>query len=222
MTLLAKELIRIEPSFTDLIHFQDFNITTDRVIATGSNNSSRFFQMEYGHLPHIIRKNRSSTAILNGSETGEELDLLAADILEYYGLGCRSVSHIFLPAGYSPIKLAEPLTNFNKIDSCEPFSDNLRYQRARLAMLNKPSIDAQQALLLESEALNSPIGIVHYSFYDDKTILFDRLKLLDTEIQCIVGHKSMNPGLIPFGSAQKPDLCDYADNIDTLDFLIII
>ncbi|MCX6227272.1 MAG: hypothetical protein NTV01_21425, partial [Bacteroidia bacterium] len=87
LTMLAKELIRIEPSFADLIHFQDFNITTDRVIATGSNNSARFFQIEYGHLPHIIRKNRSSAAILNGSETGEELDLLAADILEYYGLG---------------------------------------------------------------------------------------------------------------------------------------
>ncbi|MFA5815086.1 MAG: acyl-CoA reductase [Bacteroidales bacterium] len=220
LTLLAKELIRMEPLFADQIQLQNFAISPDAVIATGSNNSSRYFQMEYGHVPHIIRKNRSSAAILDGSETDEELDNLAADILEYYGLGCRSVSHLFLPAGYSPGNLVEPLISFNQIDPCEPFNDNLRYQRARLAMLNTPFIDARQVLLIESEMLHSPIGVVHYSFYDDLSVLLSHLKAQDTEIQCLVGHKSANPNLIPFGSAQKPELWDYADNIDTLDFII--
>lgn len=222
LTLLAEELIRIEPFFTDQILFQDFTISPDAVIATGSNNSSWYFQKEYGNMPHIIRKNRSSAAILDGSETDEELDNLAADILEYYGLGCRSVSHIFLPAGCSPEYLAGHLSGFNQIDPCEPLHDNLRYQRARLAMLNTPYTDARQVLLVESEILHSPIGVLHYSFYDDQTALFHNLEARNTEIQCLAGHRSTNHNLIPLGSAQKPALWDYADNIDTLSFLINI
>ena len=222
LTLLVKELIRLEPLFADQIHLQNFTGSPDAVIATGNNNSSRYFQMEYGHIPHIIRKNRSSAAILDGSETDEEMDNMAADILEYYGLGCRSVSHIFLPAGFSPENLIRPLSCFNRIDPCTPFNNNLRYQRARLAMLNTPFIDARQALLVESEMLHSPIGMVHYSLYDDQTALFDNLIALNTEIQCLIGHRSTNHSLIPFGSAQKPELWDYADNMDTMDFLINI
>jgi len=222
LTQLAKELIRIEPQFVHQIQLQDFTISPDGVIATGSNNSARYFQREYGHLPHLIRKNRSSAAILDGTETPEDLNNLAADILEYYGLGCRSISHIFLPAGYPIENLVHPISRFSQIDPCEPFNDNLRYQRARLGMLNTLFIDARQALLPESEMLHSPIGVVHYSFYDDMSVLFGHLKAQDTEIQCLVGHKSANPNLIPFGSAQKLELWDYADNIDTLNFLINI
>lgn len=220
ITRLAKELIRLEPLFADQIQFPDFTIPPDAVIATGSNNSSRYFQKEYGHIPHIIRKNRSSAAILDGSETDEELHSLAADILEYYGLGCRSVSHIFLPAGCSLENLTIYLSSFSLIDSCEPLNDDLRYQRARLTMLNTSFIDARQVLLVESEMLHSPIGVVHYSFYDDQTALFNNLEARNTEIQCLAGHRSTNQNLIPFGSVQKPELWDYADKIDTLDFLI--
>jgi len=220
LSRLAQELISIEPRFAYQIQLQDLTISPDAVIATGSNNSARYFLTEYGQLPHIVRKNRSSAAILDGSETPEDLDLLAADILEYFGLGCRSISHIFLPAGYSPDKLAKPLSNFNMPDTCEPYLDNLRYQRARLNMLNKPLFDAGNALLVENKLLHSPIGVVHYSFYHERTVLFDNLKVQESEIQCLVGHKSLNPKLIPFGSAQKPELWDFADDVDTLEFLI--
>lgn len=219
LTILAKELIRIEPQFAGLIHLQDPLVIPDAVIATGSGNSARYFQVEYGHFHHIIRKNRSSAAILDGSETRGELDFLAADILAYYGLGCRSISHLFLPAGYLPENLVEPLSAFRPIDPCEPFNNNLHYQKTRMAMLSTPYIDGGLALLVESEMLHSPVGVVHYSYYSDRTLLFDNLKNQESEIQCLVGHKSLNPNLIPFGSAQKPELWDYADHIDTVEFL---
>ena len=220
LAFLVKEIIRIEPLFADQIVLQTFTDSADAVIATGSNNTSRYFHLEYGQIPHIIRKNRTSVAILDGTETLEELDHLAADILEYYGLGCRNISHIFLPSGYSPEHLVRHLSSFNQVDSCKPYNDNLRYQRARLAILDQPRFDAHQALLLESEMLPSPIAVVHYSFYEDQIVLFNNLETLKTEIQCLAGHGSTDHDLIPFGSAQKPELWDYADKVDTLDFLI--
>jgi len=220
LTHLAKELIRVEPRFANLIDLQYVTEKPDAVIATGSNNSSRYFQREYGHIPHVIRKNRSSAAILDGYETNKELDGLAADILEYYGLGCRSVSHIYLPAGYSIERLAGTVSSSNQIDPCNYLRDNLAYQRARLSLLDIPFIDTSQVLFVQSDLLHSPIGVVHYSFYENPASLFDQLNNKSTDIQCLTGHKIMNPKLIPFGTAQKPELWEYADNLDTLEFLI--
>jgi hypothetical protein len=219
LVLLAKELIRIEPGFSNQIHIRDFTIVPDAVIATGSNNSSRYFRMEYGRIPNIIRKNRSSAAVLDGSETPDELENLTADITEYYGLGCRSVSHLFLPAGYAPESLLQPLSSCNHTDPCMPYVHNLGYQRARLAMLKIPFFDCSQTLLVESDSLHSPIGVVHYSFYTDRNALFEKLEALSSELQCLIGHKSLYFKLLPFGSAQKPELWEYADGVDTLEFL---
>jgi len=220
LSRLAQELIGIEPRFADQIKIQDVKMSPDAVIATGSNNSARYFKMEYGRVPHIIRKNRSSAAILDGTERAIELENLTGDILEYYGLGCRSISHLFLPAGYSVDKLAGLIASFRQVDECETFNNNLRYQRARLTMMNVPFVDANRALLIESEMLHSAIGVVHYSFYNGRKELFEILQTRKEEIQCLVGHKSLHPDLIPFGSAQKPELWEYADDVDTMDFLI--
>ena len=219
LTTLAQELINIEPGFAGQIQLQNFNSDPDAVIATGSNNSARYFLTEYGQLPHIIRKNRSSIAVLDGSETKEELDLMAGDILKYYGLGCRSISHIYLPTGYSPENLIEPLGSYKGPDPCEPFTHNLHYQRARLSILNKPAHYTSHAILLENNNLHSPICVIHYSFYNNTATLFEKINTQQSEIQCITGHKSLHPQLIPHGSAQSPQLWDYADNIDTLRFL---
>ena len=217
---LAEELIRMEPEFSDLIRFDDREIAPDAVIATGSNNSARYFQELYGRIPHIIRQNRSSGAILDGTETDAEMENLAADILAYYGLGCRSVSHVWIPAGYPTEKLARSLAEYNNTDACESLRNNIKYQKARLAMLGQPFTEAGNALLMESNLLQSPIGVVYYSFYDDRQLLLDFLKTRESEIQCLVGHLSPDSGLTGFGEAQKPELWQYADNIDTLDFLL--
>lgn len=219
IAILAEELIRIEPLFTDQIHFQNFPTSPDAAIATGSDNSSRYFRLTYAQIPHIIRKNRSSIAILDGTETTGELINLAGDVLEYYGLGCRSVSHLFLPVGYPPENLMKPLSFYNQIDPCDPHIDNLLYQRARLSVLNIPYLDTGQILLVGSDNLHSPIGVVHYSFYEDRDQLLKSLKDKNTEIQCIAGHPSIDSKLVPFGSAQKPELWDYADEVDTMEFL---
>ena len=219
---LANELTRIEPHFSKLIQLNEYSGTPDAVIATGSNNSSRYFQAEYGHLPHIIRKNRSSAAVLDGTESDEDLSELSGDILQYYGLGCRSISHLFLPGGYSPESLTKPLSFYREISPCAPFSNNHRFQKARLSMLTVPFLEAGPVLLVENESLHSPIGVVQYSFYDDRRILSGELKSHSYELQCICGKKSGSINLIPFGTAQKPDLWDYADQADIMKFLINI
>ena len=217
---LAEELIRMEPGFADLILLERSTIAPTAVIATGSDNSVRYFQSEYDHFPRIIRKNRSSAAILDGTETDEELFGLAADILEYYGLGCRSVSHLYLPADYSLERLAGIIAGYRKIEPCALQSDNLVYQRARMAILEMPVTDAVNVLLTASEGLHSAIGVVHYSYYKSSVLLLDQLKHQESDIQCLMGHQSINASLLPFGTAQKPELWDYADKVDTMEFLV--
>ena len=215
---IANELIRMEPRFAGLINL-DGQTTPDGVIATGSNNSARYFQLQYGQLPHVFRKNRSSAAILDGTETDEDLKGLASDMLLYYGLGCRSVSHLFFPFGYSPGKLVTCLSSYSGIDPCKPFTDNHRFQQARLTMLGIPFLDAGNTLLVENESLHSRIGVVNYSYYIDRKSLMNSLLAQSGEIQCLVGHASLIPGILPFGTAQHPELWDYADQVDTLKFL---
>jgi len=217
---LMKELISIEPRFANLISLDDFRGNPDAVIATGSDNSARYFRNRYGEIPHIIRKNRSSAAILDGTEDSRELEDLFSDMLEYYGLGCRSISHLFLPAGYSPENLGKQLSGYSHCDPCVPFSDNLRYQRSRLEMMNIRYIDARHTLLVENESLHAPVGIVNFSFYKDMDDVSSQLQAQQDEIQCLIGHRSVDQPFIPFGSAQKPQLWEYADQVDTLDFLI--
>lgn len=216
---IAGELIRMEPRFASLISLSGPTGLPDGVIATGSDNSARYFQMQYGELPHIFRKNRSSAAILDGTETDADLNGLANDMLQYYGLGCRSVSHLFLPVGYSPLRLVNCLSSCNLIDHCKPFADNHRFQQARLSVLGMPFIDAGNTLLVENASLHSRIGVIHYSYYHDPIALIKNLREQSGEIQCLVGHESLIPGILPFGTAQQPELWNYADQVDTLGFL---
>jgi hypothetical protein len=216
---LIQELILIEPRFADYINLEGTDILPDAVIATGSNNSARYFQTQYGHLPCIIRKTRSSAAILSGKETADDLKNITSDLLEYYGLGCRSISHLYLPNGYQTDELIAQISRFPGIDPSELYRDNLRYQRARLSMHQIGFDDAGQALLVESHSLHSQIGLIHYSYYNNIDLLLKELNALSNEIQCITGPPNLSPPCIPFGTAQQPALWDYADGIDTLEFL---
>jgi hypothetical protein len=216
--LIARELIRIEPGFSGFIHFGE-KADPDAVIATGSDNSSRYFRTAFGHLPSIIRKNRSSAAILDGSETNGELDGLVADMLVYYGLGCRSITHVYLPEQLKTDDLADRIRHYAGTDPCPLYRDNLRYQKARLALLGIRVTDARNALLTENESLHSAIGVIHYSYYSSLDRLKELLDYYDSGIQCLAGHGSLLPGLVPFGKTQNPELGDYADRLDTLAFL---
>lgn len=214
---LARELCEIEPRFKDFIHFADRLTGMDAMIATGSDNSSRYFDYYFSKIPHIIRRNRSSCAVLDGSESAEELQELGKDITQYYGLGCRNVSKLFVPEGYDLTTLFEALAPYQKITENHKFTNNYDYNKSIYLVNRVPHLDTGFMLFKEDEALVSPISVVFYETYRSKEALEQRLQELQEKIQCVVGHEPV--GQLPFGQAQEPELWNYADGVDTIAFL---
>lgn len=218
LPLLAQTLIEIEPRFAERITFVDRIADFDAVIATGSNNSARYFSYYFDKYPHILRKNRNSVAVLDGTETDEELRLLADDIYLYFGLGCRSVSKLFVPKNYDFVPLLRILSlESQPIALHNQFNNNLDYQKAIHLMNQIPYMDAGTFLLVENEGYASPIGMVYYEYYDDIHQIRQRLTSDAEQLQCIVGHCAE-----PFGNAQNPSLLQYPDGIDTLSWLLAV
>ena len=193
----------------------------DAVIATGSNNSARYFEAYFGKYPNIIRKNRNAIAILRGDEKTAELELLGKDIFTYFGLGCRNVSKLYLPRGYNFELLLETLhEGFKELVLHDKYKNNFDYNFT-LLILNKTAYQSNGCVLMrENEAIASPIACLHYEYYDDFTVLSEKLKSQFEEIQCVVSRNRIE-GLscFGFGEAQKPSLWDYADGVDTMAFL---
>ncbi len=185
----------------------------DAYFATGSNNSSRYFDFYFGKYPHIIRRNKTSVALLTGNETPGELELLADDVYLYFGLGCRNVTKIYVPEGYDFITLLEAFRKYNYLADHHKYKNNYDYNLA-LHLLNKKYYMTNGSLLLvEEAAIFSPISQLNYAFYSDPLQLELSLKT-ETDLQCIVGR-----GYTPFGRAQSPGIADYADGVDTMSFL---
>jgi len=218
LPVLAQAIIDIDPKFAERITFVDKISDFDAVIATGSNNSSRYFSYYFDKYPHILRKNRNSVAVLDGSESDEELRFLADDIYLYFGLGCRSISKLFVPKGYDFVPFLQILTQESQpIALHHQFNNNLDYQKAVHLMNQIPYMDAGTFLLVENENYASPIGMVYYEYYDDIQHVKQRLANDAEQLQCIVGHCAE-----PFGSAQNPSLLQYPDGIDTMSWLLSI
>jgi hypothetical protein len=218
LPVLAKELSIIEPRFEERITFVDKIANFDAVIATGSDNSARYFSYYFDKYPHILRKNRNSVAVLDGSETEEELRLLADDIYLYFGLGCRSISKLFVPKGYDFVPFLHILTHQSQpIALHNQFNNNLDYQKAVHLMNQIFYMDAGTFLLVENENYASPIGMIYYEYYDNIEKVNQRLTADAEQLQCIVGHCAES-----FGSAQNPSLLHYPDGIDTLSWLLSI
>ncbi len=220
--LVALILTGLEPTFESLIRFtRERPRHADAIIATGSDNTARYFEHYYRGLPAIIRRNRNSLALLDGTETEEELAGLARDIFWYYGLGCRNVSKIFVPADYDIEKQLFPFfRRFDRVNSLPGYLHNLQYQRAVLATDGTSFLDAGNLLLTEDTALASPIGMLFYEHYKNINYVVNYVDNYVDKIQCLVGNTQAHLNPIPFGQSQFPELWDYADNIDTIDFLI--
>jgi hypothetical protein len=214
---LAEELVAIEPRFADLIRFEDQFKNFDAVIATGGDNSARYFHYYFGKYPNVIRKNRTSCAVLKGNETDAEIEALGRDIFSYFGLGCRNVSKLFVPKNYEVISLFPHWEKFNDVINHHKYHNNYDYQKSILLINGNHFFDTGFLLVEENQKLVSPISVLYYERYEDESDL--ALKILESKdkIQCIVG--SMTPASIPFGQAQSPMLWDYADQVDTLKFL---
>ncbi len=222
LPFLAKYLIAIEPEFANKITFVDGKLENfDAVIATGSNNTARYFEYYFKDKPSIIRKNRNSVAVLNGEETKEQLIALGEDIFKYFGLGCRNVSKLFVPKGYSFVPFFEAIFEYQDIIHYEKYANNYDYNKAVFLMSNFKLLDNGFLTIKEDESYSSPISSVFYEFYDSIENLQIRLQAENEQIQCIVSNNLVENS-IDFGRTQRPDLWDYADNVDTMTFLLTL
>jgi hypothetical protein len=217
---LAKYLISIDSRLQNKITFVEGKLEGfDAIIATGSNNTSRYFEYYFKKKPSIIRKNRNSVAVLNGKETTEDLIALGEDIFRYFGLGCRNVSKIFVPKGYEFKTFFEAIYEYKDVIFYERYANNYDYNKAVFLMSLYKLLDNEFLTLKEDTSYSSPISSVFYEYYDNIEDLKTRLENDAPQIQCVVSSNLIENS-IPFGQTQKPMLWDYADNIDTLDFLL--
>lgn len=211
---LVKKMEEMDDRVSELITVQEIIKNCDAYIATGSNNTSRYFEYYFQKYPSIIRKNRTSVAILTGKETTEELHKLADDVFQYFGLGCRNVTQIYVPENYDFIPLLNAFRKYDYLSNHHKYKNNYDYNLAVHILNNQYYMSSENVLLVESSSPSSPIGQLHYQFYKDYNQIHDQLKQNDM-IQCIVGTKD-----IPFGDAQCPGISDYADGVDTMEFLM--
>ena len=191
----------------------------DAVIATGNNISANQFELYFKKYPKIIRRNRHSIAILNGNETKKEIELLANDIFYYYGLGCRNVSKIFIPNNYNLDILFKSFVLWNEVINKNSYSNNYNYYRAIYLLNKEVFFDNGFVLLKESEKIGSPVGTIYFEYYKSDNQIKEMIKKNNEKIQCIVSNNNY-PKTIKFGETQMPNLNDFADDIDTFNFLL--
>ena len=210
---LVEKMIEWNPDTANHIAFNSMLKNCDAYIATGSDNSARYFEYYFGRYPSIIRKNRTSVAILTGNETAEELSLLADDIMLYFGLGCRNITKLYVPRGYNFIPLLDALRKYQWMFDHHKYRSNYDYQLAIYLMNNIYYMTNDCIVLIENEQLFSPIGSLHYSYYESSEEVLSSLTT-NEQVQAIAGI-----GHLPFGQAQNPGLMNYADGVDVLSFL---
>lgn len=222
---LMDKLVEIEPAFGERIQVVDRLNAFDLVIATGSNNSARYFDYYFGKYPHIIRKNRNGVAVLDGSETKADLALLGEDIFSYYGLGCRNVAKIFVPAGYDVAHFFEGIAPYEWIREHHKYANNYDYYKSIYLVNGEPHFDNGFLLLKPSASLASPLSVLYLEEYASDEMLAARLQEDTAMIQCVVGRvealekSHLDMPVVSFGDSQFPGLTDYADGINTLAFL---
>jgi hypothetical protein len=211
---LLQHLMTLEPAVTQRFGFAERLNGCDAYIATGSNNSARYFEYYFAKYPHIIRRNRTSVAVLTGEETMQDLELLADDVYQYFGLGCRNVTQIHVPRNYDFLSLIEAFRKYNYLSQLPKYKHNYDYQLTLLLLNKKTFMSNESILLTENDSPFSPISVLNYIYYHPGDPLPAALTGENPDIQCIIGH-----GHTPFGQAQQPRLDDYADGVDTLRFL---
>ncbi len=218
LPFLAKYLEYCNPKFKENIHFTDKLENFDAVIATGSNNTARYFDYYFGKYPHIIRQNRNGVGILTGNESIIELENLGEDIFRYFGLGCRSVSKIFIPKGYNFDNFFKAIYKYKNLINYTKYDNNYTYNKAVFLMSKFQLLENGFLMLKEDISYASPIAVLFYEYYDDLNKLKEKLIHDKDKIQVLVSNNEILDS-IPFGETQKPKLTDYADNVDTLEFL---
>jgi len=216
---ILNKLLEIEPGFEQQISYIDRLKDFDAVIATGSNNTSRYFDYYFSKVPHIIRKNRNSVAVLNGLESSEELKALGHDIFDYFGLGCRNVSKLYLPEGYNFSTFFESIEEFKSVADHHKYNNNYDYNKSIFLVNLDKHLDNGFLLLKEDPRFASPLAVLYYEEYQDLENVGSELLKNKDLIQCIVSNSKLPLSTIQFGQSQNPGLLDYADGVDTMKFL---
>jgi hypothetical protein len=222
ITLLLTKLSEIEPAFNDRFQFVDRLTNFDAVIATGSNNTSRYFEYYFGKVPNIIRKNRNSLAVLDGTETTAQLLKLGHDIFDYFGLGCRNVSTILVPADYNFEIFFKGIEPYHKVIDHHKYHNNYDYNKSIYLVNGDEHLDNGFLLLKKDARWVSPLAVLYYQTYDDIKTVESLIEENTEQIQCVVSALPLNvqAQIADFGQSQQPGLTDYADGVDTMQFLV--
>jgi hypothetical protein len=211
---VINKLIEWNQQVKEIVIVQELLKGCDAYIATGSNNSSRYFEYYFKNYASIIRKNRTSVAIISGEESKEELEKLADDVHQYFGLGCRNVTKVFVPEGYDFIPLLDAFKKYDYFINHNKYKNNYDYHLAAHILNHRFYMTSGSIILVEDPSLFSPIAQLNYEYYKDVNEV--RNKLVGNEtVQCVVGKND-----VFFGAAQCPQICDYADGVDTMKFLM--
>ena len=225
LPFMADLLIEIDPRLKERIRFVAQLKGIEAVIATGSNNSARYFEHYFGKYPNIIRKNRNGVAVLNGIETKEQLEMLGKDVFTYFGLGCRNVSKLYVPSDYIFDPFFEAMYSFNEIMNHNQYMNNFEYNNSVLLLKQVPFLQNGFLIIMEDPRIASPISILHYERYSNRQELEKHLLENSENLQCIVAAPETlsNPQLkanhVGFGNTQSPELWNYADGVDTVGWL---
>jgi hypothetical protein len=219
---IVAALMQIEPAFASKIKLlkedEKLENNFDAVIATGSNNSNRYFEFYFSKFPNILRKNRNSIAVLTGNETNEDMKMLAKDIFTYFGLGCRNVSKLYLPKGFDMALFFENTHDYDEFLKHNKYGNNLMYHKSIWLLNQDDFLENGLINLKEDKSLASPLASLFYEYYENLADVKATLEARKDEIQCVVSNLNLGYN-IPFGKTQQPKLWDYADNIDTITFL---
>ncbi len=223
---LASLMIEVDPSLKDKIHFVSRLESMDVVIATGNNNSARYFEYYFGRYPHVIRKNRNGVGVLSGNETKEQIHELGKDIFTYFGLGCRNVSKLYVPKGYSFNAFFEGIEDFNGLLSHSKYMNNFDYNNSVFLLKRIPFLQNGFSIVRKENQIASPVAVLHYEEYNNVPELIKNLTDSFSQLQCVVsannfisGNEKLETIHVDFGKTQSPALWDYADGADTVEFL---
>lgn len=216
---LTDILLEIAPTFKDKVAFSEQLNNIDAIIATGSDNTSRYFRYYFSKYPHIIRKNRTSIGIIKGDESKESLHALGKDIFQYYGLGCRNISKLFVPEGYDFKDFFGAIQPYENVRDNHKYVNNYDYNKSIYLVNKVPHEDNGFLLVTPSQQLASPISVLYYEPYNNAEDLNSKIDAAQEKIQCIVSDKGWFQNSFPLGKAQEPALDDYADGVDVMRFL---
>ena len=220
LKFIYAKLLELEPRFAENVSFEDTLKGVDAMIATGSDNTARYFEYYFRNIPHIIRKNRASCAVVQGWETSDEFALLGQDVFSYFGLGCRNVSKLFVPEEFDFGPLIKSWETFQPLIDHHKFANNYSYQKSIMLLDQVPFLDGEFILLRAHNNLVSPIAMLYYEKYKSLEELKSKIEGDKEKLQVVVSAKGWFSGSIPFGKAQLPEVNDYADKVDTMQFLV--